>query len=91
MQLKRVDPNAVIYHYFERSPSEFVLYDDEMDMPVAYGSKNLVDARVRSLSPKVSIAYYKRDVDKTSFKKKFFFRGKVKETPKNIAKPTNPT
>lgn len=89
MQLKRVDPNAVIYHYFERSPSEFALYDDELDMPIAWGSKNLVDAKVRSLPPKVSVAYYKRDIDKVSFKKKAFFKGKLKETAKSLGNPPN--
>ena len=74
MQLKRIDPKAVIYHYFELSASEFSLFDDELDMPVAYGSRNLVDATVRNLPPKVTVAYYKRDgADKISFKKKAFY------------------
>jgi hypothetical protein len=77
MQLKRVNSKQILYHYFERSPSEFALFDDELDMPVAYGSRNLVDSMVRSLSPTITVAYYKRDMgDKVSFKKKILFKGK---------------
>ena len=76
MQLKRVNPKQLLYHYFERSPSEFALFDDELDMPVAYGSRNLVDAVVRSLRKSVTVVYYKRDItDKVSFKKKVLFKG----------------
>jgi len=83
MQLKRLDHKQIIYHYFERSVSEFALYDDEMDMPIAYGSRNLVDAMVRSLTPNVTVVYYKRDTgDKISFKKKILYSGKkLKEQP----------
>ena len=83
MTLKKVNPKQILYHYFERSPSEFALYDDELDMPIAYGSRNLVDSMVRSLSPTVTVAYYKRDTaDKFSFKKKLIYKGKkVAETP----------
>lgn len=81
MQLKRVNPKQILYHYFERSPSEFALYDDELDMPVAYGSRNLVDSMVRNLSPRVTVVYYKRDMgDKVSFKKKMMFQGKKEKS-----------
>jgi len=77
MQLKKVDPKQVLYHYFERSPGEFALYDDELDMPIAYGSRNLVDTMVRKLDPINTVIYYKRDVaDKASFKKKMMYSGK---------------
>jgi len=90
MQLKRIDPTAVIYHYFERSASEFSLFDDELDMPVAYGSRNLVDATVRNLPPKVTVAYYKRDgADKISFKKKAFYEGKAVKVGKTLGNPPN--
>lgn len=82
MQLKRVNPKSLLYHYFEKSVSEFALFDDELDMPVAFGSRNLVDAMIRSLSPKITVIYYKRDVsDKVSFKKKMMYQGK-KESEK---------
>ena len=80
MQLKRVNPKALLYHYFERSVTEFALFDDELDMPVAHGSRNLVDAIVRSLSKSVTVCYYKRDgVDGLSFKKKVIYEGKKEE------------
>ena len=85
MQLKKINPKALLYHYFERSVTEFALYDDEMDMPVAYGRRNLVDALVRRLSKSISVADYKRDTtDKISFKKKVIYTGKATtdETPK---------
>jgi len=90
MQLKRIDPKAVIYHYFERSPTEFALYDDEIDMPIAYGSRNLVDAMVRNLPPKITVAYYKRDgADGISFKKRAFYEGKAEKAGKGLGKPPN--
>ena len=77
MQLKRINPRAVLYHYFEKSPSEFALFDDELDMPVAWGSRNLVDAMTRTLHKSVTVIYYKRDIaDKVSFKKKMFYSPK---------------
>lgn len=77
MTLKRINPKALLYHYFEKSVSEFALYDDDMDLPVSYGSRNLVDGTVRKLNKTVSVVYYKRDLtDKTSFKKKVIYNGK---------------
>ncbi len=81
MTLKRINPEAILYHYFERSVSKFALYDDELDLPVAYGSRNLVDGTVRKLSKTITIIYYKRDVDKMTFKKKIIYNGK-KESDK---------
>ena len=80
MQLKKVNPKEIVYHYFERSPAEFALYDDELDMPIAYGSRNLVDSAVRKLNPLVMVVYYKRDIgDKVSFKKKVIYNGKTQK------------
>ena len=91
MQLKKIDPKQVLYHYFERSPSEFALYDDELDMPIAWGSRNLVDATVRNLSARMTVIYYKRDLaDKVSFKKKLMYKGKKeKESPVPVFDPTS--
>lgn len=87
MQLKRVNPKALLYHYFERSPSEFALFDDELDMPVAWGSRVLVDAMVRSFRKSISIVYYKRDMgDKISFKKKAIYDGKKEKEKADSAK-----
>jgi hypothetical protein len=80
MQLKKINPKALLYHYFERTVTEFALFDDDLDMPVAWGSRNLVDALVRKLSRSVSVVYYKRDTtDKISFKRKVVFEGKKEE------------
>lgn len=77
MQLKRIDPSILVYHYFEKSPTEFSLFDDELDMPIMYGSKNLVDATVRKLAVTVKVIYYKRDTtEKYAFKKKVVYTGK---------------
>ena len=81
MILKKVDPTALLYHYFERTPSQFALFDDEFDLPVAWGSKNLVDTVIRNLNKTITICYYKRDSNKISFKKKAIYEGK-KETDK---------
>lgn len=80
MTLKKINPKAILYHYFEKSPTELALYDDEMDQPVAYGSKNLVDAMVRSLDKRVTIVYYKRDSDGASFKRKLYYEGSKQKT-----------
>jgi hypothetical protein len=53
------------------------LFDDELDMPVAWGGRNLVDAMVRTLSKSITVVYYKRDIsDKFSFKKKLIYEGR---------------
>ena len=77
MQLKKVNPKQILYHYFERSTTDFALFDDELDMPVAYGSRNVVDSMVRNLRKSITIIYYKRDLsDKLSFKKNMMYSGK---------------
>jgi hypothetical protein len=49
-------------------------------MPVAWGSKNLVDSVVRNLPKVITICYYKRDfTNKVSFKKNAIFEGKKEE------------
>jgi len=80
MQLKRIDSSMVVYHYFEKSPTEFVLFDDELDMPIIYGSRNLVDATVRKLPSTVTVIYYKRDTtEKSAFKRKVIYKGKKED------------
>ena len=87
MQLKKVKPNQLLYHYFEKSTTEFALYDDELDMPIAWGSRNLVDSAVRSLKKSITVIYYKRDItDNISFKKKMMYDG-----TKEITTATNTT
>jgi hypothetical protein len=70
----------VVYHYFEQSKSQFVLYDDDMDMPIAYGSRNLVDAAIRKLPKSITVIYYQRDMrDKLSYKKRYFYQGQKED------------
>jgi hypothetical protein len=82
MRLKRINPNAILYHYFQMTPVKSVLFDDDMDMPVAYGSKNLVEGTITHLSKNVTVIYYKRNVDKQTFYNPRFlkYEGKAKET-----------
>lgn len=88
MQLKKVNVKQILYHYFERSTTDFALYDDELDMPVAYGSRNIVDAMVRSLRKSITIVYYKRDMtDKISFRKKMLYNGKKEVDPSPSLSP----
>ena len=51
----------------------YALYDDELDMPIQYGSLNKVDAAVQSLRKYIKdvyIVYYDRDLSfKESFKR----------------------
>ena len=66
-----IDHTQKLFHHFELSVSKFVLYDDELDMPIIYGSKNLVEGVIHALPTDVVIIYYKRDsTDKTSYKRK---------------------
>jgi len=88
MRLKRINPEILLYHHFERSPSEFALYDDEFDIPVGYGSRNLVESIVRRLSKNVTVIYYKRDpVDRQSFKRKAVYSGDKKATSQKQPAP----
>jgi hypothetical protein len=87
MTLKKINPKAILYHYFEKSPSELVLYDDELDQPIAYGSRNLVDAMVRTLDKRVTVIYYKRDIDTISFKKKILYKGSKVDTNTRLSEP----
>jgi len=72
MQLKPIDKNQVLYHLFKLNTVKYALYDDEMDMPIQYGSLNLVSAATKSLRQhikNVRIIYYDRDLsDKMTFK-----------------------
>jgi hypothetical protein len=76
MTFKKINPQAIIYHYLELTPTKIALYDDDFEEPIMQGSRNLVDATVRKLDKKVMVIYYKRDTDKFSFKKKFVYEGK---------------
>ena len=80
MQLKRINPKSILYHYFQMDSTKNVLFDDDMDMPVSYGSKNLVEGTITKLAKHVTVIYYKRNVDGQTFYNPRFlkYEGKVK-------------
>ena len=45
----------------------YALFDSDMDMPVSYGSRNLVQNTIRHLNKKVTVIYYKPNTDKQTF------------------------
>lgn len=65
MTLKRINPETLLYHYFEFSDSKrrivYALFDADLDKPVAYGSRSLVNGTIRNLSKNVTVIYYKQD------------------------------
>jgi ABC-type uncharacterized transport system substrate-binding protein len=71
MRLKSINTKTLLYHLFEFKNSngqlKYALYDADMDMPVSYGSKNLVYGTVTKLPKNVTVVYYKPDVDKVTF------------------------
>ena len=70
MTFKKINPKETIFHYIELDPTTYVLFDSEFDVPLVKGSKNLVGAVIRNLSPKIRINYYK-------YKDEFFKVGKI--------------
>lgn len=71
MRLKTINPETLLYHLFEfknsRGQIKYALFDADMDMPVSYGSRNLVYGTVTKLAKNVTVIYYKPDVDKVTF------------------------
>jgi len=71
MTLKRINKETLLYHIFEFKNSKgqikYALFDADMDMPVAYGSRNFVMSAVTNLQKTVTVVYYKPGVDKIAF------------------------
>jgi hypothetical protein len=71
MTLKRINTETIFYHYFEfhnsKGQIKYALYDADMDMPIAYGSRNFVHNAIRNLPKNVTVIYYKPDADKITF------------------------
>jgi hypothetical protein len=79
-KLKPIDPRADEYHHFEYNVSHFSLFDDADDgTPVVVGSRNLVDATIRNLPKKVTIYYYKKNVQ-GYWEKKMVYKGKAEKS-----------
>lgn len=72
-----INPNKFLYHHFKITPVLSVIFDDEFDMPLAYGSNQKVQAVINKISKNSTIFYYKEDVwVKHSFKLFMTYKGK---------------
>lgn len=87
MTFKKLSPLETVFHHFEIDVTTFALYDSELDMPIVYGSRNLVDATIRHLNPRVTIIYYKKDIDRVSYKRKIKYEGKKIVAKNSTATP----
>jgi hypothetical protein len=67
MTLKPINPKALLYHCFENPPLQYALYDDELGLPVAYGSRNYVEGAIRNLGKHVTVIVYKKNIDRESY------------------------
>ena len=71
MTLKRINQETILYHYFEFHNADqqikYALFDSDMDMPVAYGSRNFVNSTVKNLPKYVTVVYYKAGTDGVTF------------------------
>lgn len=54
---KAIDKNQTLYHFFKLSSTMFILYDNLMDMPIQYGSLNVVMPTVESVKKHVKGSY----------------------------------
>ena len=54
---KKYDATERLFYHYKVNPSVFVLFDSDMDTPVAYGSFNYVAAVIAQL-PKTSTIFY---------------------------------
>lgn len=59
MTFKKINPKETIYHYIEINGLTITLFDSEFDIPICFGSKNLISAKIGTLNPNITIFYYK--------------------------------
>lgn len=59
MTFKKINVKETVFHYIEIDASTHVLFDSELDRPIAYGSKNLVGSVIRNLNLASRVNYYK--------------------------------
>lgn len=70
----------IIYHHFKLSPILSVLFDDEFDMPLAYGGNQKVHAVINKIPRENTVFYYQEDMNvKNSFKLYMTYQGKSSE------------
>jgi hypothetical protein len=64
---KQIDITQIVYHLFKTSDIFYILFDDLMDLPIQFGSLNVVLPAVRSVQknvPNSYITWYERDLKK---------------------------
>ena len=85
MKFKQIDKKQVLYHYFKIDEGIYSLFDDEMDYPVVYGSKNLVEATVKNLRKDAYVLFYKKNnknVYEEDKQKNFLFKSQYDKNKK---------
>lgn len=80
LRYKNFNPKKIVYHHFKLSPVLSVLFDEEFDMPLAYGSNQRVFAVINNIPNENTVFYYKEDLMfKNSFKFYMKYQGKTSD------------
>jgi hypothetical protein len=68
---------SIIYHHFKLSNVLSVIFDEDLKLPIAYGSNQKIQAIINKVNKTATIFYYKEDpVFKHSFKMYMTYTGK---------------
>ena len=79
LRYEKVDPQNTFYHIFKLSPILYVLWGNDVKMPIVYGSYQKIQMTINQLPKNSIIYYYKEDVTvKNSFKFYMMYEGKGK-------------
>jgi len=82
LRFKKLNDITIIYHHFKISPIVSVLFDSEMDIPIAYGSNQRIQAVLNRINKESIILYYKEDITlKNSYKYFMQYEGKKVKEP----------
>ena len=77
LRYHHVNDKKKFYHVFKLTPILFVLWDDDVSMPIAYGSYQRIQATLNIIPKDATVFYYKEDASvKHSFKFYTLFEGK---------------
>ena len=77
VNFKKINPKENRFYYLELGDGKYCLYDSEFDMPISYGSKNLVENKIRQLNSNIELIHY-RIIDGI-FKLKYLYKEKKQE------------
>lgn len=70
-------PTAIFYHHFKLNNVMSVLFDDNFNLPITYGSNQKIDLTIRNINQESEIFHYKEDASiKHSFKLYIIDKGK---------------